>query len=91
MIIGEKLGAAAHVPQLHVAADPAKCISCGSCEKACPMSLPVSTLLESGAITHSECMQCGACCDTCRKGVLTLEFGKLPSEPEGSVRRRNRA
>ena len=91
MIIGEKLGAAAHVPQLHVAADPAKCISCGSCEKACPMSLPVSTLLESGAITHSECMQCGACCDTCRKGVLTLEFGKLPSELESSTRWLNRA
>jgi ferredoxin len=55
------------------------------------MSLPVSTLLESGAITHSECMQCGACCDTCRKGALTLEFGKLPSELESSARRLNRA
>lgn len=83
MIIGEKLGAAVCAPQLHVAADPAKCISCGQCEKACPMSLPVSELLETGVITHSECIQCAACCDACRKDVLKLEFGQLPQrKPE---------
>ena len=77
MIIGEKLGAAIRAPQLHVIADPEKCVSCGICEKACPMSLPVSELLGSGTITHSECIQCAACCDACRKNVLKLEFGQL--------------
>ena len=77
MIIGEKLGAAIHAPQLHVQADASKCISCGLCDKACPMSLPVSELVEGGAIAHPECIQCAACCDTCRKDVLKLEFGPL--------------
>lgn len=78
MIIGEKIGSAVHAPQLHVATDSSKCVSCGLCEKACPMSLPVSELLQSGAITHSECIQCAACCDACHKDVLKLEFGQLP-------------
>ncbi len=78
MIIGEKLGAIIHAPQLHVSTKPKNCVSCGLCEKNCPMSLPVSELLQSGAITHFECIQCAACCDTCRKDVLKLKFGQLP-------------
>lgn len=78
MIIGEKIGTIVHAPQLHVSAEPNNCVSCGLCEKNCPMSLPVSTLLQSGAITHSECIQCAACCDTCRKDVLKLKFGQVP-------------
>ena len=77
MIVGEKAGAALHAPQLHVEADPGKCVSCGLCDKACPMSLPVSELLEAGAIAHSECIQCGACCDACRKDALKLTFGPM--------------
>lgn len=77
MIIGEKLGEVVHAPQLYVAANVGKCVSCGACEKVCPMSLPVSDLLQSGSIAHAECVQCTACCDACRKDALSLEFGRL--------------
>ena len=57
------------------------------------MSLPVSELLKGGAITHSECIQCAACCDTCRKDALKLEFGPIarrnviaqPASPKASA------
>ena len=74
MIIGEKIGAALHSPQLHIAVDSSKCISCGACDKACPMSLPVSELAQSTVIAHSECIQCAACCDACRANALKLTF-----------------
>lgn len=78
MIIGEKLGAAARAPQLHVQANPSQCVSCGACEKACPMSLSVSELAASSAISHSECIQCAACCDACHRDALKLAFGPMP-------------
>lgn len=75
MIIGERIGFALHVPQLHVEVSPDVCNGCGRCEKACPMSLPVSTLLAKGSIEHPECIQCGVCCDVCRKDACRLTFG----------------
>ena len=80
MIIGAKLGAALRVPQLYVVADPAKCVSCGACVRACPMSLPVSDLMASGSVGHGECIQCAACCDACRKGALELRISRPGSD-----------
>jgi len=74
MAIGQKLGTAVHAPQLHVKAQPDACVSCHACDKACPMSLPVSELVGQGGVDHVECIQCGACCDSCRKGALELVF-----------------
>jgi ferredoxin-type protein NapH len=75
MIIGEKFGRLLHLPQLHVATAPEACVHCGLCTKVCPMSLPVEDLISGGAVLHSECIQCGYCCDTCKNGALRLEFG----------------
>ncbi|MCH4184289.1 MAG: 4Fe-4S binding protein [Eggerthellaceae bacterium] len=77
MIIGEHIGQWIHVPQLHVVSDPNRCIKCGLCEKACPMSLPVEQMVPTGAITHSECIQCGACCDACKKDALKLVVSRI--------------
>ncbi len=77
MVLGEKLGAAMRLPQLHVDADPERCIGCGKCVAACPMSLPVEELLRQGPIVDAECIQCAACADACSKDALVLRMGRM--------------
>ena len=77
MVLGEKLGHALRLPQLHVEADPNRCVGCGKCADACPMSLPVERLAQHGAIADAECIQCAACADVCPKDVLHLRLGRM--------------
>ena len=76
MVLGEKLGAALRLPQLRIEAEPDRCVDCGKCEGACPMSLPVERLLQAGTIGDAECIQCAACADACPKDVLKLRMGR---------------
>ena len=48
-----------------------QCISCGSCTKACPLSLSVQEISRS-----PECIRCGKCIDACPKKCL--HGGALP-------------
>ena len=51
--------------------DPAICINCARCDRACPVNLPVSTL---GTVKDAECLDCDACVDACpAKGALVIE------------------
>lgn len=77
MVLGEKLGRLMRLPQVHIAAEPETCIGCGKCNKACPMSLDVQTLLQRGNIADAECIQCGECVDTCPKKTLSFRFGRV--------------
>lgn len=77
MVLGEKLGAVMRLPQLHVDAAPERCIGCGKCVAACPMSLPVEELLRQGPIVDAECIQCAACVDACSKDALVLRMGRI--------------
>lgn len=70
MMLGRALRNRLGLPGLQLVTDPAACVSCGSCTTACPMSLPVSTLVQAGRIEHSECILCGTCADGCRKKVI---------------------
>jgi ferredoxin-type protein NapH len=75
MIIGRKLGRALLIPTLHMKADSAKCASCGTCTKVCPMSLEVRPMVARGRILSSECINCGACADNCPNRAITFGFG----------------
>jgi len=75
MMIGEKIGQFLHIPQLHINADESKCISCKKCNMACPMGLEVESFVkEKGEIKCADCIQCGACADTCPNRVLNYSM-----------------
>jgi polyferredoxin len=70
MVIGTKIRNLLHLPGLHIAPDSSKCVSCGQCNKNCPMSLDVVHMVQSGKCENPECILCGACVDSCSKKVL---------------------
>lgn len=75
MVIGNTLGRWLHLPQLHVEADKDACISCGQCNKSCPMGLDVKSMTSEGINEKcTECIQCGACIDACPKDVLKYKL-----------------
>jgi polyferredoxin len=63
------------VSMLRMALDKEKCVSCGKCEKACPMGVKVTADPNS-----AECIRCGACVRTCPAGALHFCGGKGKSE-----------
>ena len=56
---------------LRLALDKEKCLSCGICEKACPMDVKVTCDPNS-----AECIRCGACVHACPAGALHFCGGK---------------
>lgn len=47
--------------------DPAACIHCGKCDKACPMGVPVEDCSRTGRAVnrHTECIECLKCQQVC--------------------------
>ncbi len=75
MVIGSTVGRWLHLPQLHIEADKAGCISCGKCSKVCPMGLDVKKMVSEGKNSKcTECIQCGACVDECPKKALSYKL-----------------
>lgn len=50
--------------------DSSRCISCGACEKACP----VGATDGSFNVRHKDCILCGACADKCPSGARRIKF-----------------
>ncbi|AGA67918.1 hypothetical protein Desdi_0372 [Desulfitobacterium dichloroeliminans LMG P-21439] len=75
MVIGSKIKSVLPIPSLKLRPIQDKCTSCKLCERKCPMSLPVSTMVEQGSMENSECILCGQCVDVCAKGAVKFSFG----------------
>ena len=72
MVLGTKVRRILHLPGLHIEVkDREACISCGKCNKECPMGIEVSEKMEEVQIKSMECILCGACVDGCPRKVLS--------------------
>lgn len=72
MVSGTKLRKFLHLPGIHIKSkENDKCISCGKCNKVCPMGINVVNEIRNGVINNLECIQCGVCIDNCPKNVLS--------------------
>jgi polyferredoxin len=70
LVGGYTLGKILHIPQLRIKGESSNCVSCGACNKKCPMSIPVKDSFKEGYIKTSDCILCGECVDICKKKVL---------------------
>jgi ferredoxin-type protein NapH len=74
MILGRRIKDALPYPSLRLLARREACTSCGSCDRSCPMSLPVSALVARGDMRHDECILCGECVDGCPSKAISLSW-----------------
>lgn len=90
MIIGEKLQRRLRLPALHLRAAPQRCVGCRQCDAACPMSLPVHAMVNSGAIASADCVLCGNCVDSCTHKAIRYAVGinrtAKAADPDASPR-----
>ncbi len=76
MIVGRTLSNLLTLPALRLQADQTKCVECHRCNKECPMSLDVSTMVKTGRMENAECILCGKCVDVCKKHSIRYYWGR---------------
>lgn len=74
MLTGNWIRSKWKVPSLHLEAEKSKCIKCGVCEKNCPMSLPVQSMVQKGDMYNSECILCGECVTGCAQNSIRFAW-----------------
>lgn len=68
------------VGRLRLRRKPSTCTSCGACDRACPHSLPISTVAQ---VTSGECTLCLKCTRACptKRQSLTLHASNSSKHP----------
>ena len=57
--------------------DPAKCIGCGSCARACPQKAVSGEKKKPHLIDQSICIKCRSCYEACKFGAVKIGPGSL--------------
>jgi polyferredoxin len=76
---GALLGLFSWASPSRIRRDPATCVDCGLCDKACPSRLPVSRKLSVISPDCSGCLDCVASCPV--KGALAMKVGRRTVSP----------
>jgi len=74
MVIGRRIRNVLAWPSLRLGTEKENCIQCGSCTKACQMSIEVMDLVQIDKIETQDCILCGSCIDACQKKVIRFAF-----------------
>lgn len=74
MVAGTAMRDAVKLPSLHLESDPAACNACGRCDGECPMSLPVGAMAAKGDMHDVDCILCGRCVDSCKRGAIRYAY-----------------
>jgi polyferredoxin len=72
---GALLGVAGSLSPLRIRRNASACIDCSKCAKACPSSLPVSTLVSIKSAECTGCLECVAVCPA--QGALRIGYPEL--------------
>ena len=73
---GALMGIAALASPLRIRRNPASCIDCGKCAKACPSVLPVDKLITIASAECTGCMECVASCPAADALFLAAPRGR---------------
>lgn len=71
------------IPIYKGVADEKTEIEKATCNKGCPMGIDVVTEIKKDVIDNLECMQCGACIDSCPKQILSYGISKRKENDNG--------
>jgi len=74
MVISRKLSRLMGFHSIQLESHRDKCINCMICNKNCPMSLDVHSMVLEENMFNSECILCGACADSCPRDVISLKW-----------------
>lgn len=86
MIIGRFAGRRLGIPGVELRVERDECTACGRCTSACPMSLPVSSMVAAGRMEHPDCSLCGTCADECPRQAIRIGWGARPPAAGGAGR-----